>query len=102
MATVNSITFDQPAYTAGSMITAAVNYTPDAPTSTAQTFTMTATLSDAAGNAVATNTAPFVVNTVNANAETLAVSDDGSHTWVVGAAAAQADGSETSDCTTTA
>lgn len=102
MATVNSITFDAASYDSGATVSASVNFTPDAPSVSPTTFTLTASLHDAAGNEVATNTAPFVVNVASPSADTLSVSDDGNHTWTVGAAAAQGDGSETSVCTTTA
>ena len=95
MASVNSITFDQASYDVGAMITATVNYSPDAVTTPApQTFTLTANLTDDSGNVVATNTAPFTVQAPAGAAESLAVSDDGNRTWsAVADPGVQGDGS---------
>lgn len=80
MASVDSILFDQPAYSPGSTVTCTVGYTPDTPSVSSQVFTVTANVVDQSGNVVATNTAPFTVNTPQAG-DKAAVSDDGSHTW---------------------
>lgn len=92
MASVNTITFDQAAYNAGDAITATVDYTPDSPSVVPSTFTLTANVSDTAGNVVATSTGDFVVNTPQAG-DTVSVSDTGSRTWTEGATSTEADGS---------
>jgi hypothetical protein len=101
MASVNSITFDQPAYTAGSTITCTVDYTPDTPSVVATTFTLTANVSDSGGNVVATNTGDFVVNTPQPG-DTVSVSDTGSRTWAEGATTVESDGSLSVPFTATA
>lgn len=92
MASVNSITFDQPGYAPGETITATIDYTPDTASVLAQTFTLTANVVDGSGNVVATNTGDFVVNTPQ-QGDTVAVSDSGGHAWTEGTPTAQADGS---------
>lgn len=101
MAAVNSITFDKPAYAPGDTVTATVDYTPDTPSVTSQTFTVTANVMDAAGAVVATNTAPFAVNSSQAG-DTVSLSDDGNHTWAEGATTVEADGSLSVPFTATA
>jgi hypothetical protein len=101
MASVNSITFDQVAYTAGDTITATIDYTPDTPSVVATTFTLTANVNDTSGAVVATSTGDFVVNTPQAG-DTVSVSDTGSRTWAEGATATESDGSLSVPFTATA
>jgi hypothetical protein len=101
VAAVNSITFDQPAYTAGATITATVDYTPDTPSVVASTFTMTANVTDSGGNVVATNTGDFVVNTPQPG-DSVSVSDTGSRSWTEGATTVESDGSLSVPFTATA
>lgn len=99
MATISTVTFNEGSsgvagtYTAGDTITATVGYVPDTPSVVPQTFTLTTTVSDAAGNVTATNSNEFVVNTTQANGDTVAVSDTGSRTWSAGSTTVEADGS---------
>lgn len=81
MATVNSLTFDQPAYSTGQTITLTVAYSPDAPSVVPTTFTATASITDSAGTVVATNSAPFVVNVGQAAGDVVSVTDTGDRTW---------------------
>ena len=81
MASVDSITFDQPAYAQGATITCTVDYTPDTPSTMPATFTATVNVTNSAGMVVATNTSPFVVNEAQANGDTVSVSDTGNRTW---------------------
>jgi hypothetical protein len=101
MASVNSITFDQASYLAGSTITATVDYTPDTPSVVATTFTLTANVSDSTGAVVATNTGDFVVNTPQAG-DTVSVSDTGSRTWAEGSTTVESDSSLSVPFTATA
>lgn len=101
MAAVNSITFDQPVYLAGAVITATTNYTPDTPSVVASTFTLTSTVSDSSGNPVATGTGDFVVNTPQPG-DTVADSDTGSRSWAEGATVVNSDGSLSVPFTATA
>jgi hypothetical protein len=80
MASIDTMTFDQAAYSPGDTVTLSVGYTPDTPAVTPQVFTATATISDAAGNVLGSNTAPFTVN-VPQPGDKVGVSDDGNHTW---------------------
>ena len=75
------MTFDQSAYNPGDTISLSVGYTPDSPSVVPQTFTATTTISDSAGNALGSNSAPFVVNQSQAAGDTLSTSDDGGRTW---------------------
>lgn len=81
MASVDSLTFDQPSYDTGATITLTVDYTPDAPSAVPTTFTATASITDSAGTVVATNSAPFVVNVAQSAGDTVSVTDEGSRTW---------------------
>jgi P pilus assembly chaperone PapD len=81
VASVNSLTFDQPAYSTGQTITLTVAYTPDAPAVVPTTFTATATITDSTGTVVATNDAPFVVNVAQASGDQVGVTDTGNRTW---------------------
>ncbi len=81
MASINSLTFDQPSYTPGELITLTVAYTPDSPSVVPTTFTATATISDSAGNPLGSASAPFVVNVSQPAGDTVAVTDDGGRTW---------------------
>ena len=81
MASIDSITFDEPSYAPGDTITVTVGYTPDIPAVVPTTFTDTSTLTDASGNVVATNTAPFVINIPQASGDVAGNSDSDGHTW---------------------
>jgi len=81
MASINSLSFDQPSYTPGDLITLTIGYTPDSPSVVPTTFTATATISDSAGNPLGSASAPFVVNVSQAAGDVVSVTDDGSHTW---------------------
>lgn len=78
------MTFDAAAYTPGETVTLTVDYTPDAPSVTSQTFTVTASVHDASGNVLNSATAPLVVNTPQPSGNKVGVTDDGGHTWVPG------------------
>lgn len=101
MASVNTITFDQAAYAAGSTITCTVDYTADTPSVVATTFTLTANVLNSGGTVVATNTGDFVVNTPQAG-DTVSVSDTGSRTWTEGTTTVESDGSLSVPFTATA
>ena len=81
MASVDSLTFDQPSYNTGDVITLTVDFTPDSPSVVPTTFTATASITDAAGTVVATNAAPFVVNVAQPAGDVVSVTDTGSRTW---------------------
>jgi hypothetical protein len=99
LATINSITFNEGStgvagtYNTGDTITATTNYVPDTPALVPQTFTLTSTVTDAAGNQTATQTSEFVVNATQANGDTVSDSDTGSRTWTPGTQTVNADGS---------
>jgi hypothetical protein len=108
MATINSVTFNDGStgvagtYALGDPVTATVDYTPDAPSVTAETLTLTANITDAAGTVTATTAAPFTVNTPVAGGDTVAVSDTGNHTWVEGTPTSDGSGGEDVVFSTTA
>jgi hypothetical protein len=81
MASIDALSFDQPSYNQGDLITLTVGYTPDSPSSVPTTFTATATISDAAGNPLGSSSAPFVVNVAQAAGDKVSVTDDGSRAW---------------------
>jgi hypothetical protein len=78
MASIDSMAFDQAAYSPGDMVTLTVGYTPDSPS---QTFTATAQIADSSGNVLSTSSAPFVVNMTSPAGDKVSVSDDGNHAW---------------------
>jgi hypothetical protein len=84
MASIQSITFDQPSYTPGQVITLTVNYTPDTAGTggTPQTFTATVVITDASGTQTATAAAPFVIAGSVSGGDVVSVTDTGGHTWV--------------------
>jgi hypothetical protein len=84
VASIDTLTFDAAAYSPGDTVSLTVGYTPDSPSVVSQTFTATASIADAAGNVLATNAAPFVVNTTQASGDVVSVADDGGHAWVKG------------------
>ena len=90
MSTINSITFNAGSsgadgtYATGDTIDATTNYLPDTPSVVPQTFTLTSSVSDAAGNVTSTLQAPFTVNAAQPNGDTVADSDDGGRTWTPG------------------
>ena len=73
---VSSITFDQPSYAKGDLMTATVNYSPGT-SDTVQQFTGTAT--DETTNLTGQLTVTFVVAANDPT--TLDASDNGGHTW---------------------
>lgn len=81
MASIQSITFDEASYAPGDTITLTVDYTPDQPSSVPTTFSATVTISDASGNQLAQQSAPFVVAEPGTGGDTVSVSDDGGRTW---------------------
>ena len=82
MASIGSLTFDEASYAPGDTITLTISYTPDTPSVVPQTSNATATITDAAGNVVATSdAAPFVVNEPQPSGDTVGVTDDGNRTW---------------------
>ena len=107
MSTINSVTFNNGStgtagvYAQGDPVVATVDYTPDAPSVNAETMTLTANVTNAAG-AVVTTTADFIVNTPVAGGDTVAVSDTGSHTWVEGTPISDGSGGEDVAFSTTA
>jgi hypothetical protein len=80
MAAINSMVFDQAAYRPGQAVTLTVDYTPDTPGMSSHVFTATFTLADVNGSVVASQDAPFTVNTPQPG-DKGKVTDDGSHTW---------------------
>jgi hypothetical protein len=81
MASIDSMAFDQAAYSPGDAITLTVGYTPDAPSVTSETFTATSQIADSSGNVLSSSTAPFVVNTPQPSGDKVSTSDDGNHAW---------------------
>jgi hypothetical protein len=81
MASVDSLTFDQPSYDQGAEITLTVAYTPDSPSAVPTTFNAIANITDSSGAVVASSSAPFVVNVAQPAGDTVSVTDDGSRTW---------------------
>lgn len=102
MAAVNTIAFDKAAYNAGDTITVTVDFTPDTPSTVANTFTLSAQVTDASGNPVGSaSTSTFTVNSQQ-QGDKLAVSDSGSRAWSAGAETIEADGSLSQAFTATA
>lgn len=102
MATVNSIVFNagssgtEAVYSPGDPIAATVDWTPDSPSVSSAPFTLTAVVSDASGNPVATSApASFSVDTSVAAGDVASVSDSGGRTWTGGAVASDGSGGET-------
>lgn len=84
MASIDSITFDQPVYDVGAAITVTIDYTPDAPGTAPETFTLSTNLVDATGAVVASSSAPFVVNEPVAGGDTLQTpTDTGNRAWAL-------------------
>jgi len=81
MASIDSMTFDQPAYAPGDLITLTVDYTPDVAGVNPVTFTATTVITNSAGAATATSSADFIVNQPVAGGDTLATTDTGDRTW---------------------
>ena len=81
MASVDSMTFDQPAYNPGDPISLTIGYTPDTPSVVPTTCNATATITDSGGNVVASSSAPFVINEAQATGDQVGVTDDDNHTW---------------------
>lgn len=108
MSTINSITFSAGTggvagvYATGDAIDATTNFLPDVPSVVPQTFTLTSTVQDAAGNVTATSTAPFTVNATQPNGDTVADTDDGNHTWTPGAVTPDGSGNLNAVLSTTA
>jgi hypothetical protein len=108
MASINSVTFNDGStgtagvYAQGDPVVATVDYTPDAPSVTAETNTLTANVTNASGEVTATTTSTFVVNTPVPGGDTVSVSDTGSHTWVEGTPTSDGSGGEDVTFSTTA
>ncbi len=81
MASINSLTFDQPVYNPGDLITLDIDYTADTPSVVPTTFTATAVITDATGTQVASSAAPFVINVAQAAGDVVSVTDTGNHDW---------------------
>jgi hypothetical protein len=81
MASIDSLTFDQPSYNQGDTITLTVDYTPDSPSAVPTTFTATAVISDSSGNPLNSASAPFVVNVAQPAGDKVSVTDDGNRAW---------------------
>lgn len=81
MASIDSMTFDQPSYTPGQMITLTVDYTADTAGVNPVTNTATTVITDSAGAQTATGSADFIVNEPVAGGDTLATTDTGSRAW---------------------
>lgn len=81
MASIESVTFDQPSYAPGALITVTVDYTPDQPGTQASAHTATVTITDASGTVQATAEAPFTVNVPVPGGDVVGVSDDASDTY---------------------
>ena len=84
MASVDTLTFDEAAYDPGDTVTLTVDYTPDSPSVVPTTFTATVNVTSSAGTVVATNSAPFVVNTPQPAGDVVSVTDDGNRSWAEG------------------
>lgn len=81
MASIDSMSFDQPAYNPGDPVTLTIGYTPDTPSVVPTTFNATASITDSGGNVVATSVAPFVINVAQPSGDQVSVTDDDNHTW---------------------
>jgi hypothetical protein len=81
VASIDSMTFDQPAYNPGDLITLDIAYTPDTPSVVPTTFTATAVITDSGGNQVASSAAPFIVNVAQPAGDVVSVTDDGNRAW---------------------
>lgn len=81
MAAINNMTFDQPSYSPGAVMTLTIDYTADTPTTNPVTETATVTITDSDGTVTATSSTPFVVNEPEAGGDTIAVTDTGGRTW---------------------
>ena len=99
MSTINSVTYSAGSggtagvYNPGDSIVQTVDYTADTPSVVASPFTVTTTITDAAGTVTATDNSSFTVNTPQPSGDVAATSDSGSHSWTTGATTPQADGS---------
>jgi hypothetical protein len=81
VASIQSITFDQPSYTEGEQITLTVEYTPDTAGTAPVTFTATVLITDASGAQTATASAPFVVAVPSPGGDVVSATDTGNRTW---------------------
>lgn len=108
MAAINSVIYNAGSggtdgvYSPGDPIIATVDYVADVPSVVASGFTVTTTVTNAAGAVTATNDSTFTVNEPQAGGDTVAVADSGSHAWTQGATTPQSDGSLSVPFTTTA
>ena len=97
MASITSMTFDQPAYNPGDTITLTVAYVADTPGVSPVVNTATASVTNSGGTVTATDSADFTVNEPAAAGDTVNVTDTGNRTW-----AEQSDDGSTAVFTTTA
>lgn len=81
MASIDSMTFDQPSYNPGDPITLTVDYTPDVAGTNPTPFTATTVITNSAGAETASGNADFTVNEPVAGGDTLATTDTGGRTW---------------------
>lgn len=81
MASIDSMTFDQPSYNPGDPITLTVDYTPDVAGVNPVSETATTVITNSAGEQTATDSADFIVNQPVAGGDTLATTDTGGRTW---------------------
>jgi hypothetical protein len=79
VASIESVVFDEPSYPQGATMT--VTYTPDHPPVVAQAGTDTATLSDAAGNPLASLAADFTVMVPQADGDVISNADSSGRAW---------------------
>jgi hypothetical protein len=81
MASIDSMTFDQPSYAPGDVVSLTVGYTPDSPSVVPATFTATSVITNSGGTQVATSSADFVVNTPQPAGDVVSATDTGNRTW---------------------
>ena len=81
MASITSMSFDQPAYSPGDTMTLTVDYVADTPSVNPVTGNALASITDAGGTITASDSAPFVVNEPVAAGDVVSVTDDGGRAW---------------------
>ena len=81
MASIDAVSYDQPAYNPGDAVNLTIDYTPDSPSVVPTPVDVTIVLNDANGNPLTSVPAPFVVNTPQAAGDKLGVSDVRNDVW---------------------
>ena len=81
MASIDAVSYDQPAYNPGAAVHLTLDYTPDSPSVVPTPGDVTLVLTDANGNQLASVPAPFTVSTPQPSGDKLGVSDVRNDVW---------------------